>query len=169
MSDSPPIPEKYVRPTWDETWMECVHVMSKRATCNRGRSGCFIVRDNRVLASGYVGSLPGFPHCDDVGHLFKETIHEDGHKTQHCVRTVHAEENTILQAATSNISLRGSTLYCVMTPCPQICAPMIVTCGIVRVVCDYKYKNSAETEELFLKAGIQIYFVHNELQQYESK
>jgi dCMP deaminase len=102
----------YQRPTWDEYFMELANTAAKRATCDRGRSGCVIVRDKHVLVTGYVGSPLGLPHCDDVGHLLKKVYHEDGRITQHCVRTVHAEQNAICQAARLGIALDGGTLYC---------------------------------------------------------
>jgi len=124
----------YQRPTWDEYFMELANTAAKRATCDRGRSGCVIVRDKHVLVTGYVGSPLGLPHCDDVGHLLKKVYHEDGRITQHCVRTVHAEQNAICQAARLGIALDGGTLYCKMTPC-HTCAMLIINCGIKRVVC----------------------------------
>lgn len=72
--------EKYIRPTWDEYFMDLAHSVSKRATCDRGRAGCVIVRDKQILVTGYVGSPVGLPHCDDVGHLMKKVVHEDGSK-----------------------------------------------------------------------------------------
>jgi len=84
-------PQKHIRPTCDEYFMELANSAAKRATCDRGRSGCIIVRNKQVLVTGYVGSPMGLPHCDDVGHLLKKVTHEDGKVTQHCVRTVHAE------------------------------------------------------------------------------
>ncbi len=102
--------EKYVRPTWDEYFMEVSRAIAKRATCDRGRSGCVIARDNQILVTGYVGSPAGLPHCDDVGHLFRKSVHADGSVTNHCVRTVHAEQNAICQAAKRGISIDGAHL-----------------------------------------------------------
>jgi len=147
--------DKYVRPEWDEYFMEMTNTVSKRATCDRGRSGCVVVKDCQILVSGYVGSPPGFPHCDDVGHQFKQTIHEDGSVSDHCVRTVHAEQNAICQAAKKGISLNGATLYCRMTPC-RICAMLIISCGISRVVCENRYHAGKESEEMFSEAGIKL-------------
>ena len=107
----------YTRPHWDNYFMEICDTVAKRATCGRGRSGCVIAKDNRILVTGYVGSPAGLPHCDEVGHQLKQMIHEDGSVTQHCVRTVHAEQNAICQAAKNGISIEGATLYCRMTPC----------------------------------------------------
>ncbi|HAJ99578.1 MAG TPA: hypothetical protein DCM62_06100 [Bacteroidales bacterium] len=79
----------YNRPSWDEYFMEIAHTVSKRATCDRGRSGCVIVRDKQILVTGYVGSPRGMAHCDDVGHQLKRVVHEDGSVLTHCVRTIH--------------------------------------------------------------------------------
>ncbi|OQX72685.1 MAG: cell division protein DedD [Bacteroidetes bacterium 4484_276] len=161
-------PREHVRPTWDEYFMELANAAAKRATCDRGRSGCVIVRDRQVLVTGYVGSPRGLPHCDEVGHLFKKVIHDDGTITQHCVRTVHAEQNAICQAARLGIALENGTLYTRMTPC-RTCAMLIINCGIKRVVCERKYHAGAESEELFKQAGVQLEFIHNEIQQYENQ
>ncbi len=156
------------RPTWDEYFMELANTASKRATCDRGRSGCVVVKDRQLLVTGYVGSPAGLPHCDEVGHLFRKTIEEDGRVTNHCVRTVHAEQNAICQAARRGIALDGATLYCRMTPC-RTCAMLIINCGITRVVCERKYHAGAESEELFRQAGVQIEFFHNEVEQYDNQ
>lgn len=160
--------KKYIRPSWDEYFMEIANTVSKRATCDRGRSGCVIARDKQLLVSGYVGSPIGLEHCDEVGHQFKKMMHEDGSVTQHCVRTVHAEQNAICQAARLGISLLGSTLYCRMTPC-RTCAMLIINCGIVRVVCERKYHAGNESEEMFRQAGLQLEYVYDEIQQYENQ
>ena len=158
----------YRRPHWDDYFMEICDTVAKRATCGRGRSGCVIAKDNRILVTGYVGSPAGLPHCDEVGHQMKQMIHEDGSVTQHCVRTVHAEQNAICQAAKNGISIEGATLYCRMTPC-RTCAMLIINCGIKRVVCERKYHAGAESEELFSQAGVQLEFFHDEVQQYANQ
>lgn len=160
--------DKYVRPTWDEYFMETMDAISKRATCGRGRSGCVIAKDKQLLATGYVGSPVGLAHCDDVGHQMKKVIHvdEENEVTEHCVRTVHAEQNAICQAAKRGIALEGATLYCRMTPC-RICCMLIINCGIVRVVCERKYHAGSESEEMFKQAGVTVEYFHNEVQTYE--
>lgn len=160
--------EKYIRPTWDEYFMEIANTVSKRATCDRGRSGCVIARDKQLLVTGYVGSPIGLPHCDDVGHQFKQVVHEDGHVTNHCVRTVHAEQNAICQAARLGIALNGATLYCRMTPC-RTCAMLIINCGIVRVVCEKKYHAGAESEAMFEEAGVKLEYVEDEILKYDKQ
>lgn len=157
--------EKYVRPSWDEYFMEVCHAIAKRATCGRGRSGCVIAKDNQILVTGYVGAPNGLPHCDDVGHKLKKVTHEDGSVTEHCVRTVHAEQNAICQAAKRGISIDGATLFCKMTPC-RTCAMLIINCGIKRVVAEKRYHDSADTIEMFKTAGIILEHLHDEVERY---
>jgi len=157
-----------IRPSWDEYFLEITRTVATRATCDRGRSGCVIVRDKQILVSGYVGSPTNLPHCDDVGHQMKTMIHEDGKSTQHCVRTVHAEQNAITQAAKLGISINNSTLYCKMTPC-RTCAMMIINCGIKRVVCEKMYHAGGESEEMFKQAGVELVFVYEEIEKYENQ
>jgi len=145
--------------------MEIANTVSKRATCDRGRSGCVIVRDRQILVTGYVGSPKGLPHCDEAGHQLKQMLHEDGSTTTHCVRTVHAEQNAICQAAKLGISLNGATLYCRMTPC-RTCAMLIINSGIKRIVCEKKYHAGAESEAMFAQCWIEIKFVSEETVQY---
>ena len=156
------------RPSWDEYFIKIANTVAERATCDRGRSGCVVVRNKQLLVTGYVGSPIGLPHCDEVGHQMKKTIHENGEVTNHCVRTVHAEQNAICQAAKLGISLEGATLYCRMTPC-RTCAMMIINCGIKRVVCEMKYHAGQESEEMFKQAGIELVFIHNEILKYNNQ
>ena len=160
--------QKYIRPSWEQYFKEIAHTVSKRATCDRGRIGCVIVRNRQILVTGYVGSPIGLPHCDEVGHQMKQTVHEDGHVTNHCVRTVHAEQNAICQAAKLGISLQDSTLYCRMTPC-RVCAMLIINCGITRVVCEKKYHAGAESEEMFKMAGVSLEYFSEELMKYDNQ
>jgi dCMP deaminase len=160
--------EQYKRPSWDEYFMEIADTVAKRATCDRGRSGCVIVKNKQILVTGYVGSPRGLAHCDDIGHQLKQTVHEDGHVTTHCVRTVHAEQNAITQAARFGIPLEGSTLYCRMTPC-RTCAMLIINCGIVRVVCEKKYHAGTESEEMFKMAGVELVYFSEEVMKYDKQ
>jgi dCMP deaminase len=145
--------------------MEVCQSIAKRATCDRGRSGCVIARDNQILVTGYVGSPTGLPHCDEAGHQMKKMLHEDGSETSHCVRTVHAEQNAICQAAKRGISIDGGTLYCRMTPC-RTCAMLIINCGIRRVVCEKRYHDSADSIAMFKQAGIQLEHLSDDIQTY---
>jgi dCMP deaminase len=148
--------------------MEVCEAISKRATCDRGRSGCVIAKDHQILVTGYVGAPAGLPHCDEAGHQLKQTIHEDGSVSVHCVRTVHAEQNAICQAAKRGIAIEGSTLYCRMTPC-RTCAMLIINCGIVRVVCQRRYHDAEDSEAMFQAAKIQLEYFYNEVQRYENQ
>lgn len=158
--------EPYIRPTWDEYFMEITAAVAKRATCDRGRSGCVIARDKQILVTGYVGAPKGLPHCDEVGHQMKMTTHEDGHTSQHCVRTTHAEQNAIVQAAKLGVAIRGATVYCRMTPC-AVCAKMIVNADIKRVVCEKRYHAGSESEEMFRQVGIELQYFDEGIEQYD--
>jgi dCMP deaminase len=146
--------------------MEVCDAIAKRATCDRGRSGCVIAKDNQILVTGYVGAPAGLPHCDEAGHQLKKMLHEDGTITTHCVRTVHAEQNAVCQAAKRGIAIEGATLYCRMTPC-RTCAMLIINCGIVRVVCRRRYHDPYDSEAMFQKAGIILEYIHNETETYD--
>ncbi len=150
------------RPTWDEIFMEIADVVGKRGTCDRGKSGAVITRNNRLLTTGYVGSPPGFPHCDEVGHLIHTVTYPDGTVSDHCMRTLHAEENAILQAAIDGISLVGATLYCKMVPCSHRCAMKIIRIGITRVVAKHRYQRDEQTINNFKKAGIKLDIINDD-------
>lgn len=158
----------YKRSSWDEYFLKLVQEVGKRATCDRGRSGAIIVKDKRILCTGYVGSPPGMPHCDEAGHLMKKVIDEDGTVHQHCVRTLHAEQNVILQAAKYGIPIGGSTLYCNMEPC-RVCAMMIATVGIKRVVCQKKYHAARETREIFKQSEVKLEVIEDRVEAYENQ
>ena len=98
----------------------------------------------------------------------KKMLHEDGSVTQHCVRTVHAEQNAICQAARRGISIDGATLYCRMTPC-RTCAMLIINCGITRVVCEKKYHAGEESEKMFAEVGISLEYVDEEVLKYSEQ
>lgn len=159
----------YVRPTWDEYFLEVQRAVAKRGTCDRGRSGAVIAKDRQILSTGYVGSPAGLMHCDEVGHLFKDTVHDDGHVSRHCVRTAHAEMNAITNAAKRGVSIDGATMYCNMTPC-RTCAMAIINGGIKRVVCMKKYHEGKESEEMLASVGINVEFVEGgKLEQYSDQ
>lgn len=155
----------YQRPSWDEYFLEIMNTVAKRATCDRGRSGCVIAKNKQVLATGYVGSPVGLPHCDDAGHDIRTVLDSIGKSSNHCVRTIHAEQNAICQAAKLGVSIEGATLYCRMTPC-RVCAMMIINCGIKRVVCERRYHAGDESIAMFDKAGVSIFHINEEVQKY---
>ncbi|MDR2007831.1 MAG: cytidine/deoxycytidylate deaminase family protein [Alphaproteobacteria bacterium] len=143
------------RPTWDEYFLNILDAVALRASCDRGKSGCVITMDNRILSTGYVGAPAGLPSCDEVGHLLREVKYEYGEVKQHCVRTIHAEQNAIIYAARYGVSINGATLYCTMTPCP-VCCMLIIASGIKRVVAKHDYQASADTKNMFASANIEL-------------
>jgi len=158
----------HVRPNWDEYFLGLIEPLSRRATCDRGRSSAIIVSDrNTILTTGYVGSAPGDKHCDEAGHLMITVIDENG-SHQHCVRTLHAEENAILQAAMDGIALCGATLYCKMTPCVN-CARRIVRVGIKRIVTQKRYHADAPSRELFKQAKVKLDIMDDSLEKYDKQ
>jgi dCMP deaminase len=115
------------RPTWDEYFMRIAHEVATRSTCPRLAVGAVIVRDKRILTTGYNGSPSGMPHCVDVGCLIRIV---DGRES--CQRTLHAEQNAIIQAAYHGVSVTGASIYCTHQPC-LLCVKMIMNAGIEEV------------------------------------
>ncbi len=154
----------------DEYFLQLVSVIGQRGTCDRGLSGCVIVRDKQILSTGYVGSPVGVEHCDDDGHEFETRFHEDGSKTEHCIRTTHAEQNAIINAAKHGVSVDKGTLYCTMTPC-YTCIKLIINAGIKRIVADYDYQDSQKTKELVnhitISQGVRLEIIHDEVVKYK--
>ena len=154
------------RPNWDRYFLDLCEAVSKRSTCDRGKTGCVIVKDRRIMTTGYVGSPTGLPHCDEVGHDMRKVFDDSGNVSQHCVRTLHAEQNAIIQAAKFGISLDGATLFCKITPCRR-CAMMIINSGIKRVVCEKHYHADKDTIELFKLAGIELVVINEDVEEYD--
>jgi len=157
--------QEYKRPSWDEYFLQIADLIGTRGTCDRGHNGCVIVKDKHILTTGYIGAPTGLPHCDEVGHEMHTVINSDGHQSRHCIRTTHAEQNAICQAAKFGIALEGSTIYCKITPC-YVCAKMIITAGIKRVVCSKIYHGGDRGKEIFAEAGIQLKVISNTLLTY---
>lgn len=155
----------YERPDWDTYFMNICEAVAVRGSCDRGRTGCVIVRDNHILSTGYVGAPCGLPSCDEVGHEMHKVIHADESVTEHCIRTAHAEQNAIVQAARVGVSLLGSTMYMKMAPC-YACAKMIVNVGAKRIVAKKDYQASKRSKEIFEKAGIELVILDNEITKY---
>lgn len=155
----------HTRPSWDEYFTKITEVIGERATCDRGRSGCLIAKDNRILVTGYVGAPAGVVHCDEVGHEIHTVVNEDGTQSKHCIRTTHAEQNAIVNAARKGIAIEGGTLYCHMTPC-YTCAKMIINSGIVRVVAAKDYHASKRSKEIFKEAKVKLEVLNPEVEKY---
>ncbi len=155
----------FTRPSWDEYFIELAGVIGKRGTCDRGRAGCILVKDKRVMSTGYAGAPPKLAHCDEIGHWFKKTIHEDGTITQHCIRTVHAEANAIAQAAKYGINIEGATLYCKMEPCLD-CTKLLISSGIKKIVCEKRYHAARESREMLNEAEVKIEVINDSVEEY---
>ena len=153
------------RPSWDDYFIKLMLAVGERATCNRGKCGCLIVKDKRIITTGYVGSPPGFPHCDEAGHLFKKVIDENGEIRNHCVRTIHAEQNAICQAARYGVALDGATLYCKMEPC-RVCAMLVVSVGIKKVVALNRYAAGQDSREILETADVELVVINDQIQVY---
>src|SRR5688572_4658067 len=139
------LPSQRNRPTWDEYFLEIAFSVAERSTCDRAHVGAVLVRDKRILSTGYNGSPAGLPHCDDVGHLIV-----DGH----CVRTLHAEQNAIIQSALHGVSSEGATAYVTHQPC-LTCAKMLINAGIRRVVYTGNYPDENSIQFL-TQANVQL-------------
>ena len=120
------------RPTWDEYFLEIARLVSKRSTCLRRKVGALVVKDRRILATGYNGTPSGIKHCSEVGCLREKMNIPSGERHELC-RGLHAEQNVLLQASLHGVSLKGSTIYVTNQPC-IICAKMIINAGIGEVV-----------------------------------
>ena len=160
--------ENNARPNWDRYFLDLCEAVAKRATCNRGRSGCVIVKDKRIMTTGYVGAPAGLPHCDEAGHDMRKVLDNNGNVTQHCVRTLHAEQNAIIQAARFGIPLEGATLFCKMTPC-RTCAMIIINAGIKKVVCEKRYHADADTTQMFKQACVELVVMNDEIEKYDKQ
>lgn len=139
------------RPSWDSYFMQMAHLVATRATCDRKHVGAVIVHERRVLATGYNGSAPGQPHCDDVGH---DLVTLEGGRTN-CVRTLHAEANAILQGSLYGVALRGADIYTNTFPCWP-CAKMILGAGLARVFVDADYNNDERVMAAFESKGVKL-------------
>lgn len=153
------------RPDWDEYFMEIMETVAKRANCDRGRSAAVIVKDRRIVSTGYVGAPAGLPTCDEIGHLIKVAYDERGGEHKHCVRTTHAETNAIAQAAKHGTSIDGATVYCRMTPCLD-CTKLLINAGIVRVVCQRRYHADHDSMRFLAEAGVELVVLQDEHQEY---
>src|SRR4051812_784449 len=120
-----------MRADWDSYFMQIAQVVASRATCDRKHVGALLVRDRVILSTGYNGSIRGMAHCDEVGHLM-----EDGH----CVRTIHAEQNALVQAAMHGTRIEASDLYVTASPC-WICFKLVANAGVRRIVYGEFYRD----------------------------
>ena len=139
------------RPTWDEYFMEITRVVSTRSTCLRRQVGAIIVKEKRMLTSGYNGAPQGLAHCLEVGCLREQLGIASGERHELC-RGLHAEQNAIVQAALHGVGIAGSTIYCTHQPC-SACTKMIINAGIRRIVYEYPYPDEL-SRDLLAEAGV---------------
>lgn len=142
-----------MRPSWDEYFMEIAEVAQKRSTCIRRQVGAAIVKENRIMATGYNGAPSGVKHCEEIGCLREKLGIPSGQRHELC-RALHAEQNAIIQVANLGASIEGATLYCTHQPC-VICAKMIINCNIKRVVIKEGYPDELSLE-LLNEAGVKL-------------
>lgn len=141
------------RPDWDAYFMEIAEVVAKRSTCLRRHIGAVIVKDRRILATGYNGAPSGLPHCLDLGCMRDEQGIPSGTRHEIC-RALHSEQNAIIQAALYGVATRGATLYCTHQPC-SLCAKTLINAGISRVVFEGDYPDNFAIEMLG-QAGVEM-------------
>ena len=141
------------RPDWDTYFLDIVDLVSRRSTCRRRAVGAGLVRDRRILATGYNGAPSSLQHCLDIGCLREQLKVPSGERHELC-RGLHAEQNVIIQAALHGVITKGSTLYCTNHPC-VICAKMIINAGIVRIVIRDGYHDKLAADML-QEAGIDV-------------
>ncbi|PKN71308.1 MAG: cytidine deaminase [Deltaproteobacteria bacterium HGW-Deltaproteobacteria-12] len=139
------------RPDWDTYFLDIVELVSRRSTCRRRSVGAGLVRDRRILSTGYNGAPSKLEHCLDIGCL-REQLHVPSGERHELCRGLHAEQNVIIQAALHGVITKGSTLYCTNHPC-VICSKMIINAGIVRIVIRDGYSDKLAAEML-QEAGI---------------
>lgn len=147
-----PIPRKE-RPSWDEYFMDIAALVARRSTCLRRDVGAVLVRDRRMLATGYNGAPSGLHHCLDVGCLREQLGVPSGERHELC-RGLHAEQNAIIQAALHGVSVKGAHLYCTNHPC-IICVKMIINAGIVKITFRNGYLDRM-AKEMLVEAEIEV-------------
>ncbi len=133
------------RASWDQYFMDIATVVSSRSTCERKHVGAVIVRERTILSTGYNGSIRGMPHCSEVGHMME---------ADHCLATIHAEQNAIIHAARNGVSINGGHLYVTASPCWS-CFKSIANAGIMRIVYGEFYRD-ARIFEVATTLGIEL-------------
>ena len=136
---------RQARVDWHQYFMNIASQVATRSTCDRKHVGAVIVRDRTILSTGYNGSIRGMPHCDDIGHQLEN---------DHCIATVHAEANTIIQAAKNGVRVDEAELYTTASPCWN-CFKLIVNSGIRRIYYGEFYRERKSTQ-VAQKLGVEL-------------
>ena len=142
-----------MRPDWNEYFLKLVRIIAQRSTCRRRQVGALLIKDKRIIASGYNGAPSGMPHCLDIGCLREQLKIPSGERQELC-RGLHAEMNAIIQAAIYGVSTKDSILYCTNYPC-ILCAKMLVQAKIKKLIFISDYPDK-EAKKVFEEAGIVV-------------
>lgn len=144
---------KRKRPSWDEYFMAIAKLASTRSTCLRRQVGAVIVKDKKILATGYNGAPQGLPHCLDIGCLREKLGIPSGERHELC-RATHAEQNAIVQAAMFGLSIKDSIIYSTTHPC-ILCTKLIINAGIKKIIIEDSYPDEM-SEEMLRQAKVEI-------------
>lgn len=139
------------RPSWDDYFMSIAEQVAGRATCMRRSIGAVLVKDKRILATGYNGTASGLAHCEDVGCIREQQNIPSGSRHELC-RGIHAEQNAVIQAAKYGIAMNGATAYCTHQPC-VLCAKILLNAGVVEIVYREAYPDPL-SEQMLAEAGL---------------
>ncbi|NMC56062.1 MAG: cytidine deaminase, partial [Eubacteriaceae bacterium] len=143
-----------MRPSWDDYFMSILDTVKERSTCVRRKVGAIIVKDKRIISTGYNGAPSGLKHCYELGCMREKLNIPSGQNHELC-RGIHAEQNAIIQAAMYGVSINEATIYVTCSPCVQ-CAKMIINAGIKNIVYCGEYPDKL-SEELLKEAGINLH------------
>jgi len=142
------------RPSWDEYFMQITELVSTRATCLRRKVGAVIVRDRRILTTGYNGPPQSITHCEDRGGCLRDELNIPSGQRMELSRAIHAEQNAIIQAAKVGISIQDSTLYVTTFPC-FTCAKMLINAGVKRIIYKEGYPDEF-SRDILKEAGVEV-------------
>ena len=145
--------EKKVRPSWETYFMQIAHLVAERSTCLRRKVGAVLVKDRRILATGYNGAPSGLAHCEETGCLRQKYNIPAGQRHELC-RGLHAEQNAIIQAALYGISIKNATLFCTHFPC-SICIKMLINAGIKEIIYEEGYPDPL-AEQILKESNIKL-------------
>ena len=152
-----------MRPDWDTYFMRITKLVATRSSCLRRRVGAVLVKDKRILATGYNGAPAGMAHCEEAGCL-RDQLHIPSGERHELCRGLHAEQNAIIQAARQGTEIKDSTLYCTTAPC-SLCAKMLINAGVTRIVYEGSYHDE-RAMAFFAEAGVKVeHFVLEEDEQ----
>jgi len=144
------------RPSWDQYFMSIAKLASTRSTCLRRKVGAVIVKDKHILSTGYNGAPRNLAHCLDIGCLREKLNIKSGERHELC-RAIHAEQNAVIQAAVSGVSIEGATIYCTTFPC-ILCSKIIINAGIKRIVVMEGYPDEL-SEKMLNEAGMKVEYM----------